>query len=636
MTHQKMLSQEILWWMSLESYESAVDAQMTDAKEMEIETCTYKDCGYLFVDIQCHYWQFHPQFIKPNTNQANLINEKVTEKNFPEVQEAHKESNQSQDTNPVKVANHQPEKQGMSSDLTDDLPIKEEQKPPTETEICKTGSNSVWSAGVEQHGIPEPKEKKDDDIKSRDGGSNQPEDTEKTANRQPKKQDILSDHTEDLPIKKEQKPPTETEMCKPDSNSVWSAGTEHQDIPESKEEEDGDVKSRDGGSNQPEDTKPASHQPEDVLSGVLNGLSNEGEQPETVVSNPDTNAVWSAGNIKGMTDKKEEIVENLEEKDSFLSIGKSTFSDLKRRAGKDSTKKVAKSESHDKLNISKTEYRVAIHPSGKDLYFPFDAPAKDDALLIKEESVKPAPSSPSKVLDWRKYQDDVDEAQRRFSLVDSSEMKENTSSVTDTITVIKKRIDGDSQGNHINTYFNGKEISTMFDTGSQISTIEHNIATNTRIIEIEKKETIDQDYKDRIDPTESEKEECMEPASKIDTLSQEPNKEEIWELLPEFNGSSELSLLEAKDTWERILVKTDIYRDLWGAIVLSKVKGEALVSLQPSIKRDHIFEEICESLESIFGGITKTSYNIVKSHMTAGKIPDPLKNPHENSRTREL
>ena len=25
----------------------------------------------------------------------------------------------------------------------------------------------------------------------------------------------------------------------------------------------------------------------------------------------------------------------------------------------------------------------------------------------------------------------------------------------------------------------------------------------------------------------------------------------------------------------------------------------------------------------------KTSYNIVKSHLTAGKIPDPLKNPYE-------
>ena len=92
----------------------------------------------------------------------------------------------------------------------------------------------------------------------------------------------------------------------------------------------------------------------------------------------------------------------------------------------------------------------------------------------------------------------------------------------------------------------------MFDTGSQISTIEHNIAANTRIIKIEQKETIDQDYEDRIDPTESEKEECMEPASKIDTLPQEPNTEEIRELLPEFNGSSALSLLEAKDTWERI------------------------------------------------------------------------------------
>ena len=71
--------------MSLESYESAVDAQMTDAKEMEIETCTYKDCGYLFVDIQCHYWHFHPQFIKPNTNQANLTNKKVTEKKLPDI-----------------------------------------------------------------------------------------------------------------------------------------------------------------------------------------------------------------------------------------------------------------------------------------------------------------------------------------------------------------------------------------------------------------------------------------------------------------------------------------------------------------------------------------------------------------------
>ena len=131
--------------------------------------------------------------------------------------------------------------------------------------------------------------------------SNQSEGTEsvKAANHQPEKQGISSDHTDDLPIKEEQKPPTETEMCKPDSNSVWSAGVEHRDIPESKEEEDGDVKNGDGGSNQSEDTepvKPASHQPEkqDVLSDLMNALSNKEEQPETVVSNPDPNAVWSA------------------------------------------------------------------------------------------------------------------------------------------------------------------------------------------------------------------------------------------------------------------------------------------------------------------------------------------------------
>ena len=101
MTPQKMLSQEILLWMCLDNYESAVDSQMIDAKEIEIETCAYKDCGYLFVDIQCHYWQYHPQFIKPNTNRASLTNEKVTEKELPEVQIAHKRSNQSEDTESV-------------------------------------------------------------------------------------------------------------------------------------------------------------------------------------------------------------------------------------------------------------------------------------------------------------------------------------------------------------------------------------------------------------------------------------------------------------------------------------------------------------------------------------------------------
>ena len=53
------------------------------------------------------------------------------------------------------------------------------------------------------------------------------------------------------------------------------------------------------------------------------------------------------------------------------------------------------------------------------------------------------------------------------------------------------------------------------------------------------------------------------------------------------------------------------------------------MSLTPSVKRNHEFKEICESLEGRFGGTMKMSHNIVKTHLAAGKIPDPLKNPYE-------
>ena len=86
MTPPKVLSQEILRWMSMDNYEAAIDSQMIDAKEMQIETCAYRNCGYLFVDIQFHYWQYHPQYIRPNTNQASMINKTVTEEKLSEVQ----------------------------------------------------------------------------------------------------------------------------------------------------------------------------------------------------------------------------------------------------------------------------------------------------------------------------------------------------------------------------------------------------------------------------------------------------------------------------------------------------------------------------------------------------------------------
>ena len=81
-------------------------SQMIDAKEIEIETCAYKDCGYLFVDIQCHYWQYHPQFIKPNTNRASMTNEIVTEEKLSKAQIACERSNQMEDRESVRALNH--------------------------------------------------------------------------------------------------------------------------------------------------------------------------------------------------------------------------------------------------------------------------------------------------------------------------------------------------------------------------------------------------------------------------------------------------------------------------------------------------------------------------------------------------
>ena len=60
----KVLSQEILRWMTMDNYEAAIDNQLEDAKKMQIEKCAYKNYGFLFVDIRLHYWQMHPQHIQ--------------------------------------------------------------------------------------------------------------------------------------------------------------------------------------------------------------------------------------------------------------------------------------------------------------------------------------------------------------------------------------------------------------------------------------------------------------------------------------------------------------------------------------------------------------------------------------------
>ena len=117
-------------------------------------------------------------------------------------------------------------------------------------------------------------------------------------------------------------------------------------------------------------------------------------------------------------------------------------------------------------------------------------------------------------------------------------MKDNDSSITGNITVIKRRTNGQGRYNHIYTYFNGREVSTMFDTCSPVSTIKFNEKTKDRIIKIEQMKTDIQGCEDRINSTGSEKEDDIEQALKIHTLPQKLSTEDIGELLPDFSGTS--------------------------------------------------------------------------------------------------
>ena len=108
----------------MDHYEAAIDSQMEDAQKMQIEKCAYRNCGFLFVDIQFHYWQYHPQHIRPNTNQAGMIDEKDTEDKLQEVQVPCEESDQVEDRDSGKTLDYQTVKQDKVNDHMDDRSLK--------------------------------------------------------------------------------------------------------------------------------------------------------------------------------------------------------------------------------------------------------------------------------------------------------------------------------------------------------------------------------------------------------------------------------------------------------------------------------------------------------------------------------
>ena len=89
----------------MENYESSLDTQTLDAKRLEVERCAYVNCGYTFLDIHSHYWQFHPEYIKPNMRTANCTKDTVT--GFQESNMDQIGSNLEEDTESVDKAKPQ-------------------------------------------------------------------------------------------------------------------------------------------------------------------------------------------------------------------------------------------------------------------------------------------------------------------------------------------------------------------------------------------------------------------------------------------------------------------------------------------------------------------------------------------------
>ena len=71
------------------------------------------------------------------------------------------------------------------------------------------------------------------------------------------------------------------------------------------------------------------------------------------------------------------------------------------------------------------------------------------------------------------------------------------------------------------------------------------------------------------------------------------SSDQIKSQLPTFNGESSLSILDAVDTWESILKNEGVHRQIWGHIILERIKEPALSSIPPTTTHEQIFDDIC-------------------------------------------
>merc|ERR1712102_101076 len=105
------------------------------------------------------------------------------------------------------------------------------------------------------------------------------------------------------------------------------------------------------------------------------------------------------------------------------------------------------------------------------------------------------------------------------------------------------------------------------------------------------------------------------------------NSDHIKSQLPVFSGDSSLSILDAKQTWQRIIKNAGVHRQVWGTMILERIKDPALSNMPLSTRRDGNYDEICSKLNLVYGGAIEVGQNIMRAHTKAGRIPDPSYSP---------
>ena len=105
------------------------------------------------------------------------------------------------------------------------------------------------------------------------------------------------------------------------------------------------------------------------------------------------------------------------------------------------------------------------------------------------------------------------------------------------------------------------------------------------------------------------------------------SSDQVKSQLPIFNGESSLSILDASDTWTSILKNSGIHRQIWGNMILERIKEPALSSIPLTTKREAKFDEICKELSQVYGGAIEVGQNIMNMHIKTGTIPDPSYHP---------